>query len=128
MSCNDCYTDGNGDGAFDVGLIPDTVDVNTAAYLAGGVDVGTAFGLPIAPLFSRNLTPATGDGSGGLFLTETEFIQVMRFGADFRRPGGSLRVAPHFPVGYRLTLDDWQAVFAYLRTIPTVRNPVDIVP
>ncbi len=128
MSCNDCHTDGNGDGAFDVGLIPNTVDVNTAAYLAGGVDVGTAFNFPVAPLFSRNLTPETGDGSGGLFLTETEFIQVMRFGADFRRPGGSLRVPPHFPVGYRLTLDDWQAVFAYLQIIPAVRNLVDIVP
>jgi hypothetical protein len=52
----------------------------------------------------------------------------MRFGADFCIPGASLRVRPHFPVGYRLTLDDWQAVYAFLRTLPTVRNPVDIVP
>ena len=127
MNCNNCHTDGNGDGMFDSGLIPGTFNVNTAAYLAGGVNFGS--------FFSRNLTPATGSGecgrgggSGGLTLTETEFIQTMRFGADFCRPQASLRVPPHFPVGYRLTLDDWQAVFAFLRTIPTVRNPVDIVP
>ena len=39
MNCNNCHTDGNGDGMFDGGLIPDTFNVNTAAYLAGGVNV-----------------------------------------------------------------------------------------
>lgn len=94
------------------------------------------------PLLSRNLTPATGSGagggggggggggtgSGGLSLTETEFIQSMRFGADFRRPGGALRIPPHFPTGYELTLDDLKAIFAYLQAIPIVTNRVEIVP
>ena len=52
----------------------------------------------------------------------------MRFVADFRRPGGSLRVLLHFPVGYHLTLDDLKAIYAYLRAIPAVVKPIDIVP
>jgi mono/diheme cytochrome c family protein len=114
--CNGCHTAPQG------GLIPMTVDVNTAAYLAGGVDIGSFFGL--GPVFSRNLTP---DPDTGLFLTEEQFIQAMRFGADFRRPQGkSLRVEPHFPTALRLTLDDLKAIYAYLRVIPAVVNPVDI--
>jgi mono/diheme cytochrome c family protein len=117
-ACNDCHTAPQG------GLIPMTVDVNTAAYLAGGIDIGSFLG--VGPVFSRNLTP---DPSTGLFLTEEQFIQTMRFAADFRRPPGStLRVPPHFPAEYRLTLDDLKAVYAYLRAIPAVVNPVVIGP
>ena len=114
-ACNDCHTAPPG------GLIPMTVDVNTAAYLAGGVDIGSFVG--IGPVFSRNLTP---DPSTGLSLTEEQFIQALRFGADFRRSRGStLRVPPHFPVALLLTLDDLQAIYAYLRAIPAVVNFVD---
>jgi hypothetical protein len=78
----------------------------------------------LGPVFSRNLTP---DPDTGLFLTEEQFIQAMRFGADFRRPQGkSLRVEPHFSTALRLTLDDLKAIYAYLRVIPAVVNPVDI--
>jgi mono/diheme cytochrome c family protein len=115
--CNACHTAPPG------GLIPGTVHVNTVAYLAGGVDIGAFFG--VGPLFSRNLTPHP---ATGLFLTEEQFIQTLRFGADFRRPGGSLRLAPHFPTEFRLTLDDLQAIFAYLRVIPAVENAVVVVP
>jgi hypothetical protein len=38
------------------------------------------------------------------------------------------RVPPHFPVEYRLTLDDLKAVYAYLRAIPAVVNPIVIGP
>jgi hypothetical protein len=122
--CNGCHTDGSGAGDFDSGLIPQTVDVNTATYLAGGVDVGPLFGLPFS-LFSRNLTP---EPTTGLSLTAEEFVQVMRFGADFRRPGGSLRVVPHFPSEFRFTLDDLQAIHAYLQHIPAITHAVDIDP
>jgi len=115
--CNACHTAPPG------GLIPETVNVNTVAYLAGGVDIGSFFGL--GPLFSRNLTPHPGTG---LFLTEEQFVETIRFGADFRRPGGSLRVLPHFPVEFHLALDDLKAIYAYLRTIPAVVKPIDIVP
>lgn len=121
--CNDCHTDDDDDGQFDGGLIPFTVDVSTAAYLAGGVDLGAFFGA--GSIFSRNLTP---HDTTGLLLTEDQFIQVLRFGADFRRPGGSLRVPPHFPAEFHMVLDDLKAVHAYLRAIPAVEKAVEIVP
>lgn len=125
--CNTCHTDGAPlgmrDGVFDSGLIPGTFDVNTARYLSGGVNIGIFLGL--GDIFSRNLTPHL---ATGLFLTEEQFIQVLRFGADFRRPGGSLRVEPHFPTEFHQTLDDLKAIYAYLRTIPGVSNPVVITP
>lgn len=121
--CNNCHTDGSGDGNFDSGLLPFTVNVNTAAYLAGGVNLGIFFGA--GDLFSRNLTP---DPGTGMMLTETEFVQCLRFGADFRRPGGSLRVPPHFPSEFHMTLDDLEAIFAYLQVVPAVVQEVEIVP
>jgi hypothetical protein len=116
--CNGCHT------APFSGLKPGTVEVNTAVYLAGGVDLGPVLRLGF-PLLSRNLTPHP---ATGLFLTEAQFIQTLRFGADFRRPGGSLRLSPHFPTRYSLTLGDLQAIFAYLRVIPAVDNAIAILP
>ena len=121
--CTGCHTDGNGDGNFDSGLLPGTVEVNTTAYLAGGVDIGALMGM--RRLLSRNLTP---DPGTGLALSEAQFVEAIRFGADGRRPGGSLRVPPHFPADFRLTLDDLNAIYAYLRAIPAVVKPIDIVP
>lgn len=114
--CNACHTAGVG------GLIPMSVDVNTVAYLAGGVDIGSLFGP--GPVFSRNLTP---DPDSGLFLTEEQFIQAMRFGVDFRIPRGrSLRVEPHFPTKFHLTLDDLKAIYTYLRVIPAVPDQAQV--
>jgi mono/diheme cytochrome c family protein len=121
--CNDCHTDGNGDGRADNGRLPGTFDVGTAGYLAGGVDIGTRLGK--GPIRSRNLTP---DPDTGFKLSEEQFISVLRFGADFSRPTALLRVDPHFPAGFRLTLDDLQAIYAYLHAIPPVVNAVPLVP
>lgn len=116
-NCNGCHTAGEG------GLTPGTMDVNTAEYLAGGVDIGTLFG--IAPFFSRNLTP---DPDTGLVMPEEKFIELLVSGSDSRRPGENLRVPPHFPPDFRHTLEDKQAIFAYLKAIPSIDNPVEIVP
>lgn len=122
--CNGCHTDGVPDGNPDNGLIPQTFDFNTAQYLAGGVNLGPRSRLPI-DVFSRNLTshPET-----GLKLNEEQFVQVLRFGADFRRPGGSLRITPHFPARFRMTLEDLRAVYAFLKLIPSIDNDVTITP
>ena len=117
--CSSCHTDGAGEGNFDGGFIPGTVDVNTSTYLAGGVDIGISIGVP--GILSRNLTP---DPSTGLFLSEAQFVDTMRLGADFRRPGSSLRSPDHFPAAFQMTLDDLKAVYAYLLAIPAVVNPV----
>ena len=93
------------------------------AYLAGGVDIGPLFGLPT--VFSRNLTP---DPDTGLVVPEDKFIELLQSGADSRRPGENLRVIPHFPPEFQHTLDDITAIFAYLKAIPAVDNPVEIVP
>ena len=122
--CSNCHTDGTPDGNYDGGLFPGTFDVNTATYLAGGVNLGPLFGLPFNVL-SRNLTP---NDETGMTLTETQFIEVMRFGADFRRPTGSLRVSPHFPAEFRMTLADFQALYAFLRTVPAIQKEVEISP
>jgi len=122
-ACSACHTDGAGMGMFDGGFLPGTIDVNTATYLAGGVDIGTVAGR--GRLLSRNLTP---DPGTGLVLTEEQFIQTLQFGADFRRPGGSLRIVPHFPEEFHLTLDDLKGIYAYLRVIPPVVKAIDIVP
>lgn len=122
VGCNACHTDGNGDGNFDEGLLPGSVDVNTAAYLAGGVDLGIFFG---TRLLSRNLTP---EPTTGLFLSQEQFFQTLQFGADYRRPGGSLRTPPHFPVTLHFTRDDLLAIYAYLRVLPPIVNAVEIVP
>jgi len=114
--CSTCHTDGIPDGAFDSGLLPETFDVNTTTYLGGGVDLGVLFLLPFQVL-SRNLTPHP---DTGLELSEDEFIQTLRFGADFRRPGASLRTVPHFPAEFRMTRDDLAAIYTYLRHIPAV--------
>ncbi|MBT5753278.1 MAG: hypothetical protein HOI33_11320 [Rhodospirillaceae bacterium] len=122
--CSNCHTDGLPDGGFDGGLLPGTVSVNAATYLGGGVNVGFVFGLTF-PVFTRNLTPHP---ETGLELTQEEFVDVMRFGADFRRPGGSLRVQPHFPAEFRMTLEDIHAIYAYLQAIPAVNQEVTITP
>ena len=122
-ACTDCHTDGSGDGNFDAGLLPMTVHVNTAAYLAGGVDMGPFSAMET--LWSRNITP---DATTGMDLTEEQFIQAMMFGADFSRPGGSLRIRPHFPAHYIMTLSDFRAIYTYLRSIPAVINDVEIIP
>lgn len=123
LDCQSCHTDGDGDGNFDSGLRPGTVDVNTAAYLAGGVNLGPFFGM--AQLFSRNLTP---EPTTGLGLSAEQFAQALELGVDFRRPGHSLRTVPHFPTEYFVTPADLQAVYAFLRSIPAVVHAVEIVP
>lgn len=120
--CSNCHTDGTPDGNYDGGLYPGTFDVNTTTYLAGGVNIGPLFGLPFE-LYSSNLTP---HAETGLQLTEEQFIQTMRFGADFRRPGGSLRISPHFPTEYRMPIEDYQALYAFLKIIPAIQNEVTV--
>jgi mono/diheme cytochrome c family protein len=85
--------------------------INTANYLAGGAQFG--------PFTSANITPdASGRPAG---LTFDQFKQVMRTGKDFknRHPqfGPLLQVMP-WPTFAKLTDDDIEAIYEYLRAIP----------
>ena len=81
----------------------------------------TAWAGPWGVSFPRNLTPDRETGLGEW--TEENFIQTMRTG---RRMGKGRPLLP--PMPYQslaaLTDDDLRAIFAYLQSLPPVRNRV----
>lgn len=114
--CNDCHTS----PPFAAGGDPflgQPKRVNTANYLAGGVEFG--------PFRSRNLTPRA-ETRLPAGLTYQQFRQTMRTGVDQknRHPEISplLQVMP-WPVYQSLTERDLRAIYEYLRAIPTAQPP-----
>ncbi len=81
---------------------------------AGGRAIQTPFGI----VFSPNITPDQATGIGAW--SQDDFYRAMHNGV---RPDGAL-LYPAFPYPYftKMTRDDVNAVFAYLRTLPAVRN------
>jgi hypothetical protein len=90
----------------------------TGAFLGGGV----RFSLGASNFVtSRNLTRG---GDGGLQLTQSQFITVMRTGQDFRADAGvSLAVMPWFDFRW-MSQSDLSAIYAYLAVLPPVDNVV----
>jgi mono/diheme cytochrome c family protein len=81
----------------------------------------TAFSGPWGVSFSRNLTPDRETGLGAW--TEKDFIATIRNGRHLGRGRPLLPPMPWF--NYReATDDDLKAIFAYLRSIPAVKNRV----
>lgn len=82
----------------------------------------TAFKLPFGMVYSPNLTPDKETGLGNW--TEEMFLGVFRKGLHLGAEGRP--VLPPMPwAEYRnMTDDDLKAVFAFLKTIPAIRNPV----
>jgi hypothetical protein len=81
----------------------------------------TSFRLPFGVVYAANLTP---DGETGLGTwTEKMFIATMRTG---KHMGGGRPVLPPMPWMdlSELSDDDLAAIFAFLRTIPRISNPV----
>ncbi len=133
--CNDCHTP----WVFDKSLnmpVPDmsrmlsghAADAPDPSGTAGAQDIGligptfTSFKMPFGIVYSSNLTPDVETGLGSW--TETNFIKAMRTGKHF---GGNGRaILPPMPwmnlAG--MTDEDLKAVFAFLRSIPAIRNPV----
>jgi len=82
----------------------------------------TSFKMPFGVVYSANLTPDLETGLGSW--NDAMFIKAMRTGKHF---GGNGRaIMPPMPWGNlaRLTDQDLKAIFAYLHSIPAVRNPV----
>jgi mono/diheme cytochrome c family protein len=105
--CNDCHTPGYFLGKPDM-----------TRYL-GGSDVG--FELPGLGVFhGPNLTPDKGTGLGGW--TDAQIVAALQTG---KRPDGR-ELAPIMPwhAFAKLTRQDVDAIVAFLRSIPAVKNKV----
>jgi mono/diheme cytochrome c family protein len=134
-ACNDCHTplkldptthqpepdmsrllSGHPEGAPDpTGRLGET----DLAVIGGSF---TAFRLPFGVVYSSNLTPDRETGLGSW--TEAMFVRAMRTG---KHMGGEGRpILPPMPwYGLAaLTDQDAAAIFAYLRSVPAVRNGV----
>lgn len=84
---------------------------------AGGMILDTPFGGISTP----NLTPDEETGLGQW--SEDDFARAMQKGVG--RDGAHLYPAFPYPYYTKVTREDADAIFAYLRTLPPVRNKVD---
>ncbi|MBI2375365.1 MAG: collagen-like protein [Deltaproteobacteria bacterium] len=115
-----------GRGSYLVNAIGDCVGCHGTPQVAGPplfLGGGVQFPLPGGGLvYARNLTP---DAQTGLTLTEDEFVTALQTGEDFKtgHSGELLIVMPWFNFRF-LAESDLRAIYAYLRVIPAVANPV----
>ena len=81
----------------------------------------TAWGGPWGVSFTRNLTPDKETGLGDW--TAQNFIATMRTG---KRMGKGRAILPPMPVQAftNMTDDDLTAIFAYLQSVPAIKNKV----
>ncbi len=133
MVCNDCHTPHR---AGPNGPEPDTSRTlsghregevvaapmkTDGPWIWGGTGTMTAFSGPWGVSFAANLTPDPETGLGN-WDAET-FIQALRTG---RHEGRGRPILPPMPWPFfrQATDEDLRAIFAYLRTLPPVRNKV----
>lgn len=90
-------------------------------WLAATVATMTAWSGPWGISYTANLTPDRETGLGAW--TEQNFVDTMRTGRHMGRGRPILPPMPWEMVG-KLTDQDLKAVFAYLKTIPAVKNRV----
>lgn len=81
----------------------------------------TAFAQPFGTVYSANITPDRDTGIGTW--SEAMFIKAMRTGKHLGQGRPILPPMPWYGLA-GLTDSDLQAVFAYLRSVPAVRNAV----
>lgn len=81
----------------------------------------TAWSGPWGTSFTANLTPDRETGLGAW--TEQNFVQTIRTGRHMGRGRAVLPPMP-IPVYQNFTDDDLKAIFAYLQSIPAVKNRV----
>ncbi len=133
MACNDCHT------PFKMGAMgpepdmsrmlsghPEGMKLPPAPGISGpwvwhGAATNTAFAGPWGISYAMNLTPDV--HAGMATWTEERFIRTMRSGKHF---GESRPIMPPMPwqsLG-QMTDEDLKSVFAYLRTVPPVKNVV----
>lgn len=134
MGCNDCHTpwkDGPDGPAPDMTrtlsghpqdlAMPPAPDHGKSLWGWSGALTNTAFAGPWGVSFTANLTPDEDTGLGRW--TEDMFITALRTG---RHEGRGRPILPPMPVQFigQATDEDLRAIFAYLRSIPPIRNRV----
>jgi mono/diheme cytochrome c family protein len=134
MSCNDCHTPlkmgANGPEPDMTRMLsghPQDLAMPPAPKLADGpwvwtgAGTNTAFAGPWGTSFSANLTPDPETGLGSW--TAKTFIDAMRNGR-YEAVGRPLLPPMPYPWIGQATDEDLRAIFAYLKSIPPVRNKV----
>jgi len=132
--CNDCHTPWKmGDHGMpepDMSRMlmghPQDMELPPAPAAIGpwtwaGAATNTAFAGPWGVSFAANLTPDEGTGLGAW--DAQIFINAMRTGKHWGQSRPILPPMP-WPNMAKLTDEDLQAIFAYLRTIPPIKNRV----
>lgn len=133
LACNDCHTPfkpgANGPEPDMTRMLSghpeqDKLPPPPAAagpWIWGGSATNTAFYGPWGISYAMNLTPDVNTGMG--IWTEEMFIKAMRTGKHF---GQSRPIMPPMPAqAYgQMTDEDLKAVYAFLRSIPPVKNLV----
>jgi hypothetical protein len=96
-------------------------------WLIAAVATNTAWAGPWGVSFTANLTPDKETGLGSW--TQTEFVQTIRTGRHLGRGRPVLPPMP-IPAYSNFTDEELAAIFAYLRSIPALKNrvPQPIVP
>lgn len=131
--CNDCHTPwrmGEQGPEPDMsrmlsghpeGVVLSPPDAGEGPWLWHGAAMMTAFAGPWGISYSTNLNPDEETGFG--IWTEEMFIAAIR---DGRHMGRGRPILPPMPwQAYReMTDEDLRAVFAYLQTVPPIRNQV----
>ena len=129
MGCNDCHTPWK-DGRPDMSraltghpsdLVMPPPPVLDAPWGWSAAATNTAFAGPWGVSFTANLTPDPETGLGTW--TEAIFIATMRTGRHEGKGRPLLPPMP-YPVVASLTDEDMKALFAYLQSLPPVRNRV----
>lgn len=128
--CHDCHTpwimksDGPGPdmsralSGHPEGLVMPPPPKMEGPWLWTGAVSNTAFGGPWGVSYAKNLTP---DPTGLGTWTEKEFIAAIRNGKD-RGNGRPILPPMPWPVYRNMADDDLKAIFAYLKTIPPIKN------
>ena len=91
-------------------------------FIGGMTATNTAWTGPWGVSFTPNLTP---DSETGIWreMSEDQFIQALRTGRHLGQGRPILPPMPWLPYGQK-TDDDLKAIYAYLQTIPPIKNKV----
>lgn len=135
LACNDCHTPwtvGPNGPAPDLsrmlsghpeGMVMPPPPKMEGPWLWAGAATNTAYAGPWGISYAANLTPDDETGLGGW--TEEMFVGAIRTGQHMGVVGSRPIMPPMpWPAYAQLTDEDLKSVYAYLRSIPPIRNLV----